>query len=245
MPKQTIRTMQILSYTKEELENILTDFLQRWFDDKQITTSIRTDNEHTLWIRIHNLLQKHETKYRELLDRNNTKPDAYIPHWLSIEQTYALPEYTSMEILKNHILPKDYTPKTITNDTITFQKEWQHNLPNDKNNAKIKHLSMDEQIENYPGLYYEMQLTFQLDVGFHDISEILKNCGFQEEPIIKDAQTLTINQTLPVIPDENTIHAYENAMVGTKYENNLYIKRASFTGFTYIKPIEIKESEES
>lgn len=91
---------------------------------------------------------------------------------------------------------------------------------------------------------YKMKLNFALDIGIKSLDGILHECGFSERPTLKNAVNYTIEQTVPFIPDKETIQTYCDIIKKEK-QNSINIRSAVFTGYEYLYPVKPEESEES
>lgn len=91
---------------------------------------------------------------------------------------------------------------------------------------------------------YKMKLNFAIDIGIKSLDRVLCECGFSERPTLKNAINYTIEQTVPFIPDKETIQTYCNIIKKEK-QNSINIRSAVFTGYEYLYPVKPEESEES
>lgn len=91
---------------------------------------------------------------------------------------------------------------------------------------------------------YKMKLNFALDIGIRSLDRVLRECGFSERPTLKNAINYTIEQTVPFIPDKETIQTYCDIIKKEK-QNSINIRSAVFTGYEYLYPVKPEESEES
>ena len=73
----------------------------------------------------------------------------------------------------------------------------------EKKPIQTEHLPVDEQ-HVYPRLY-EMSIRFTADMILPELNEMLKNCGCDDTPILPKANVFRIQQTVPFIPDEDTL----------------------------------------
>lgn len=83
---------------------------------------------------------------------------------------------------------------------------------------------------------YEMSLRFICDAVPKDIADMLDFCGMQETPVIKNALTLRITQTINFIPDDNVIAAYMEMLTAENNNSNKNTKITNirFDGYDYI-----------
>lgn len=84
---------------------------------------------------------------------------------------------------------------------------------------------------------YEMELRFKLTMGFKEVNEIAHLCGFKEKLVAKDAITVTMKQTVPFIPNEETIKQYAEVIKKGYNGKELTCEECVFDGYTYIREI--------
>lgn len=85
--------------------------------------------------------------------------------------------------------------------------------------------------------YYEMCLEFSLTLSFKRINQFLKECRFQERPILRDAVIVSLKQTVPFIPTGKHLRAYEEAIQKTYETEDIACEECHFTGYKYLRPI--------
>lgn len=90
---------------------------------------------------------------------------------------------------------------------------------------------------------YKMKLNFAVDVGISSLDNMLHECGFSEQPTLKNAVNYTIEQTVPFIPDKETIQTYCDIIKKEK-QDCITIRSVIFTGYEYLYPVKPEESEE-
>lgn len=90
---------------------------------------------------------------------------------------------------------------------------------------------------------YKMKLNFAVDVGISSLDNMLHECGFSERPTLKNAVNYTIEQTVPFIPDKETIQTYCDIIKKEK-QDRITIRSVVFTGYEYLYPVKPEESEE-
>lgn len=84
--------------------------------------------------------------------------------------------------------------------------------------------------------YYEMCLEFSLTVSFKQINQFLQACQFQERPILRCVK-VSLKQTVPFIPTEKHLRAYEEAIQKTYETEDIACEECHFTGYKYLRPI--------
>ena len=87
-------------------------------------------------------------------------------------------------------------------------------------------------------MLYRMKLKFALTFQFKDLNQILDQCGFlNEHPEVKDAKIVSIEQTVPFIPDEATLEKYKVAIQENYQTNTLVCTDIRFLGYEYLMPV--------
>lgn len=129
------------------------------------------------------------------------------------------------------------TDTSINNATATHQNE------TDTNIKKAIHLVPIPVEKQNKDTIYKMKLNFALDVGIKSLDGILDECGFSERPTLKNAVNYTIEQTVPFIPDKETIQTYCD-IIKKERQDHINIRSAVFTGYEYLYPVRPEESEE-
>ena len=84
------------------------------------------------------------------------------------------------------------------------------------------------------GGLYEMSMRFRADTGLASLDETLKQAGFQEMPRAAGAATVRIAQTVPFIPDDDTIRKYEAIVGQAESAGGVSLSGAVFDGYDYI-----------
>lgn len=85
--------------------------------------------------------------------------------------------------------------------------------------------------------YYKMCLKFELSLGFKDINDVAQACGFDTKLMAKNAIIVRMTQTIPEIPNEDTIKAYEKAILENYKLEHFTVESCHFAGYEYIHPI--------
>lgn len=91
---------------------------------------------------------------------------------------------------------------------------------------------------------YEMRLTFSLDLGPKDINSIAENAGIHEKMLVRNAQKMKLTQTVPFIPDEETLQEYANVIKNNYQSESFTCEACKFIGFDYIRPKTLLETKE-
>lgn len=93
-------------------------------------------------------------------------------------------------------------------------------------------MSVQEQLRP-DGPLYEMSLRFKCDAGLDEVDAFLEHMCMAEKPVLQNALMLRVVQTVPFVPDEDTIRKYEDTLAGTR-SNGAMIRKARFDGYDYI-----------
>ena len=127
--------------------------------------------------------------------------------------------------------------------TDTSTTNTRHDETNTDTKKTIRLVPIPVENQNKDTLY-KMKLNFALDIGIKSLDKVLHECGFSERPTLKNAINYTIEQTVPFIPDKETIQTYCDIIKKEK-QNSINIRSAVFTGYEYLYPVKPEESEES
>lgn len=90
---------------------------------------------------------------------------------------------------------------------------------------------------------YEMEMLFNVSVGFKEINDIMAQMGFNDELQLKDAVTVSIKQVLPDIPGEDYIHKVADIIKETYRTDTLNCTACRFAGYKSIRVISVKDDE--
>lgn len=95
------------------------------------------------------------------------------------------------------------------------------------------------QTENNPNLY-KMSMRFTLHMQLKVLEDVITGCGIKNG--LTSTQTATIEQTVPFIPDDETIETYKN-IIKENYnhpDNKIEIQNVTFDGYDYLYRVEPK-----
>lgn len=90
---------------------------------------------------------------------------------------------------------------------------------------------------------YEMEMKFELTLGFRSLNNMLEDMGFNEKPYVK-GQTIILKQELPVVPDTAYISKIEETIKATLNKSNtsdIEVKECKFVGYKKFIEKEIKK----
>ena len=90
---------------------------------------------------------------------------------------------------------------------------------------------------------YRMQMVFKCSFSFKELNRITQQLD-GGKLIVNNAKELVLTQTLAVVPTEELIHKYEEA-IRTSWPKNsdLCLESVKFDRYNYITPIEIPDEE--
>lgn len=91
---------------------------------------------------------------------------------------------------------------------------------------------------------YDMIMEFELTVGLKSVNNFMNEMGFDGKTCVT-GPTLTVTQTLPVVPDADYIKKVENAVVEhyKKSDSDLDVTNCVFKGYKKFleREVEIEE----
>lgn len=90
-------------------------------------------------------------------------------------------------------------------------------------------------------LIYRMKLNFSLSFQFKELNQLLSACGADILPQVDDAKSVTLTQTLNIVPTKELIQKYEQAIKEHSSTETMECVSCRFTGYEYIWPEEIQE----
>lgn len=99
---------------------------------------------------------------------------------------------------------------------------------------ELTHIPVKEQEKL--GIFYEMKMNFSADVGLSEMDDFLTHMRMTDLPTLEKGITLSIEQTVPFIPDKTMLDGYAKVLKETKL-NKLVIRDVHFTGYEYIYPV--------
>lgn len=90
---------------------------------------------------------------------------------------------------------------------------------------------------------YRMQMVFKCSFSFKELNRITQQLD-GGKLIVNNAKELVLTQTLTVVPTEELIRKYEEAIrISWPKDNDLCIESVKFDRYNYITPIEISDEE--
>lgn len=86
------------------------------------------------------------------------------------------------------------------------------------------------------GCLYEMSMRFVGDASPNALNDMLAGCGMQERLVVQRAVTLRVTQTVPFIPDDETIGRYAEALASTHADakTGIAVTNVRFDGYDYL-----------
>lgn len=90
---------------------------------------------------------------------------------------------------------------------------------------------------------YRMQMVFKCSFSFKELNRITQQLD-GGKLIVNNAKELVLTQTLAVVPTEELIHKYEEAIRTSWPEtSDLCLESVKFDRYNYIHPVEISDEE--
>lgn len=86
---------------------------------------------------------------------------------------------------------------------------------------------------------YEMKMLFSASVGLREINDILWQTGCNDTLQVKDAISVSIEQTVPFVPSEEYLQKVAEAIKDNYSTRDINITECHFTGYEYIREVEI------
>lgn len=107
----------------------------------------------------------------------------------------------------------------------------------EQSNPKLELIPMSEQAK--PGVLFQMELTFTVSESLTEIDNMLAHLDFKQYPTVQNSKTVKIQQTLPFIPDDETIKKYAQIIkdAHNRESGQTTIRDIQFLGFSYIRPV--------
>lgn len=107
----------------------------------------------------------------------------------------------------------------------------------EQSNPKLELIPMSEQANL--GVLFQMELTFTVSESLTELDNMLDHLDFKQYPTVQNSKTVKIQQTLPFIPDDETIKKYSQIIKDThnRESGQTTIRDIRFLGFSYIHPM--------
>lgn len=90
---------------------------------------------------------------------------------------------------------------------------------------------------------FSMCMVFSLHLELTCLNRLAQSCGFQEQTILENAVEVRIRQTVPFIPDRETIRKYENHVRESYVSEEFSCTRAAFKGYDWFYEVQPKTKE--
>lgn len=98
--------------------------------------------------------------------------------------------------------------------------------------------------EQPKGVLYQMELMFSVDIGLKTIDKLVQDCGFTEMPTITNAKIHIMYQTVPFIPDEDTLNMYAQVIKENyKTNNDITCRNVTFIGYRKLLMVSLDQDE--
>lgn len=107
----------------------------------------------------------------------------------------------------------------------------------EQSNPKLELIPMSAQAKL--GVLFQMELTFTVSESLTELDSMLDHLDFKQYPIVQNSKTVKLQQTLPFIPDDETIKKYAQIIkdAHNRKSGQTTIRDIQFLGFSYIRPV--------
>lgn len=107
----------------------------------------------------------------------------------------------------------------------------------EQSNPKLELIPMSAQAKL--GVLFQMELTFTVSESLTELDSMLDHLDFKQYPIVQNSKTVKLQQTLPFIPDDETIKKYAQIIkdAHNRESGQTTIRDIQFLGFSYIRPV--------
>lgn len=107
----------------------------------------------------------------------------------------------------------------------------------EQSNPKLELIPMSEQYNL--GILFQMELTFTVSESLTELDNMLDHLDFKQYPTVQNSKTVKLQQTLPFIPDDETIKKYAQIIkdAHNRESGQTTIRDIQFLGFSYIRPV--------
>lgn len=107
----------------------------------------------------------------------------------------------------------------------------------EQSNPKLELIPMSEQAKL--GVLFQMELTFTVSESLTELDSMLDHLDFKQYPTVQNSKTVKLQQTLPFIPNDETIKKYAQIIKDThnRESGQTTIRDIQFLGFSYIRPV--------
>lgn len=95
------------------------------------------------------------------------------------------------------------------------------------------HVPAKDQLTTKP-VFYKMSIRFVLSLAPKDINNFMHDMGFTESIAVKNAKTVSIEQIVDFIPDNETLNQYSKAIKESYTNKAMEIIDAKFDGYNYL-----------
>lgn len=83
---------------------------------------------------------------------------------------------------------------------------------------------------------YKMAIVYSLDLAPKGLTDLLSQIGASGTLVFTNAREITIEQTVPFIPDQVILQCYADILKGTVF-GDFSVEDAHFVGYKYLEPI--------
>lgn len=107
----------------------------------------------------------------------------------------------------------------------------------EQSNPKLELIPMNEQAKL--NVLFQMELVYTISESLTELDDMLAHLDFKQYPTVQNSKTVKIQQTLPFIPDDETIKKYAQIIkdAHNRESRQTTIRDIQFLGFSYIRPV--------
>lgn len=108
----------------------------------------------------------------------------------------------------------------------------------EQSKPKLELIPMSEQSKL--GILFQMELVYTISESLTELDDMLAHLDFKQYPTVQNSKTVKIQQTLPFIPDDETIKKYAQIIKDAHNQESgqTTIRDIQFLGFSYIRPVQ-------
>ena len=107
----------------------------------------------------------------------------------------------------------------------------------EQSKPKLELIPMTEQAKL--NVLFQMELVYTVSESLTELDDMLAHLDFKQYPTVQNSKTVKIQQTLPFIPDDETIKKYSQIIkdAHNRESGKTTIRDMQFLGFSYIRPM--------
>lgn len=101
---------------------------------------------------------------------------------------------------------------------------------------KLKALIIPPKEQKQDG-FFRMRMKYDVSLVDKELLDIFKNTPFG---VPEGSATISVEQTVSFIPDDDAIRRYEEAIVGSMVNERAIVTKAHFTGYDYLYAVKLE-----